>query len=161
MHTAYLLIGGNLGNRIENLQKAAWLVAQEAGQVLRQSSLYETAAWGFGDQPDFLNQVLEIRTPLNAAALMSMLLKIEKQMGRVREERNGPRLIDIDILLYGDEIHHNDHISIPHPRLPLRRFALIPLAELIPSFIHPELQLTIDALLQQTPDDLPVKKYNG
>jgi 2-amino-4-hydroxy-6-hydroxymethyldihydropteridine diphosphokinase len=105
MSTAYLLIGGNLGDRKANLLTAISLINEQCGSLTRSSSIYETEAWGKTDQPSFLNQALEITTSLNARQLMRKILKIEKEMGRVRKEKLGPRIIDIDILLFENEIH--------------------------------------------------------
>ena len=130
MRTAYLLIGGNLGNRKENLSKAISLINEQCGSLTRSSSIYETEAWGKTDQPSFLNQALEISTSLNARQLMRKVLKIEKEMGRVRKEKLGPRIIDIDILLFENEIHDLRFLKIPHPEMQNRRFVLVPLAEI-------------------------------
>ena len=117
MRTAYLLIGGNLGNRKENLLKAASLINEHCGDLTRSSSIYETAAWGITDQPSFLNQALEISTSLNARQLLRKILKIEKEMGRIRKEKLGPRIIDVDILLFENEIHDLRFLKIPHPEM--------------------------------------------
>jgi len=128
MSTAHLLIGGNLGDRKENLLTAISLINEQCGPLTRSSSVYETEAWGKTDQPSFLNQALEISTPLNARQLMRKILKIEKEMGRVRKEKLGPRIIDIDILLYENEIHDLRFLKIPHPEMHNRRFVLVALA---------------------------------
>ncbi|HEY8396300.1 MAG TPA: 2-amino-4-hydroxy-6-hydroxymethyldihydropteridine diphosphokinase [Flavihumibacter sp.] len=158
MHIAYLLLGGNLGNREIQLRQAKMELERRTGRITGQSSLYETAAWGNRDQPSFLNQAVELETELPATELMSRILEIEKDLGRKRQGLYGPRTIDIDILLYDDEIHVTDHLRVPHPRLPERRFALEPLAELIPSYLHPVLKKTISGLLNDCADPLPVHK---
>ncbi len=117
MNTAYLLTGGNLGERVHNLAMARELVEAQTGNIIAASSLYETAAWGNTDQPAFLNQAIMIETPLNARQLIRRILKIEKKMGRVREEKYGPRLIDIDILLFNNEKHNYQFLKLPHPVL--------------------------------------------
>jgi len=160
MNTAYLLTGGNLGERVHNLATARALVATQTGNIIAASSLYETAAWGNTDQPAFLNQAIMIETPLNARQLIRRILKIEKKMGRVREEKYGPRLIDIDILLFNNEKHNYQFLKLPHPEMQNRRFALLPLAEIAPEIIHPVLKKTITELLQECKDDLEVKKYS-
>ncbi|MGN6616109.1 MAG: 2-amino-4-hydroxy-6-hydroxymethyldihydropteridine diphosphokinase, partial [Ilyomonas sp.] len=124
MNKAYLLIGGNLGDRLHNLAKASQLIEQYAGTIIQGSAVYETEAWGLKDQPSFYNQALELQTPLAVKTLMQTLLQIEEQMGRKRVEKNGPRNIDIDILLFNDSIVHNDVVTVPHPRLTERKFAL-------------------------------------
>jgi 2-amino-4-hydroxy-6-hydroxymethyldihydropteridine diphosphokinase len=159
MNTAFILTGSNLGDRAGNLSHARDAITKQCGEVSNQSHLYETAAWGNEDQPAFLNQALELHTELTARQLIRKLLKIEKTMGRTREVRYGPRLIDIDILLFNDEIHRYELLKLPHPEMHRRRFALVPLAEIAPVIIHPELKMTIRELLEACPDPLPVKKY--
>ena len=158
MNTAYLLIGGNLGNRKENLLTTISLINEQCGPLTNSSSIYETEAWGKTDQPSFLNQALEISTSLNARQLMRKILKIEKIMGRIRKEKLGPRIIDIDILLFGNEIHDLPFLKIPHPEMQNRRFVLVPLAEINSSLQHPVLKKTIAELLEECPDNLEVKK---
>ena len=158
MRTAYLLIGGNLGDRKANLLTANSLINEQCGSLTRSSSIYETEAWGNVDQPSFLNQALEISTSLNARQLIRKILKIEKEMGRVRKEKLGPRIIDIDILLFENEIHDLRFLKIPHPEMQNRRFVLVPLAEIDPTLQHPVLKKTIAELLEECPDNLEVKK---
>ncbi len=160
MNKAYLLTGGNLGNRQENLATARNLITAQCGHIVAASSLYETAAWGNTDQPAFLNQALEVATTLNARQLIRRVLKAEKQMGRIREEKYGPRIIDIDILLFNNEKHNYHFLKLPHPEMQNRRFALVPLAEIAPSAIHPRLHKTVAELLEECKDDLGVKKYS-
>jgi 2-amino-4-hydroxy-6-hydroxymethyldihydropteridine diphosphokinase len=159
MSTAHLLIGGNLGDRKENLLTAISLISEQCGSLTKSSSVYETEAWGITDQPSFLNQALEISTSLNARQLMRKILKIEKEMGRVRKEKLGPRIIDIDILLFENEIHDLRFLNIPHPELQNRRFVLVPLAEIDPTLQHPVLKKTIAELLEECPDNLEVRKF--
>ncbi len=160
MNKAFLLTGGNLGDRQQNLSTARTCITEQCGKIIAASSLYETAAWGNTDQPAFLNQALEISTLFNARQLIRRLLKIEKQMGRVRKEKYGPRLIDIDILLFNNETHNYHFLKLPHPEMQKRRFALLPLAEIAPDEIHPVLNKTITALLKECKDELEVKKYS-
>ncbi len=159
MNRAYLLTGGNLGRREINLSKAREFINQQCGHIINSSSIYQTAAWGKTDQPAFLNQALEIDTSLNARQLMRRLLKVEKRIGRTREEKYGPRIIDIDILLFNNETHDYHFLKLPHPELQNRRFALLPLAEIAPHLIHPLLNKSIAELLEECPDQLAVKKY--
>ena len=160
MNKAFLLTGGNLGDRQQNLSTARTCITEQCGKIITASSIYETAAWGNSDQPAFLNQALEISTLFNARQLIRRLLKIEKQMGRVRKEKYGPRLIDIDILLFNNEIHNYHFLKLPHPEMQKRRFALLPLAEIAPDEIHPVINKTITKLLNDCKDELEVKKYS-
>ena len=158
MNHAYLLTGGNLGNRKQYLAMAGVLINQHCGSIIKTSSLYETAAWGKTDQPAFLNQALEVYTSLNAKQLMRCILKVEKMMGRIRREKYGPRLIDIDILLFNNEKHNYSFLKLPHPEMQNRRFALLPLTEIAPGIIHPVFNKTITDLLNECEDKLEVKK---
>jgi len=160
MHTAYLLIGGNIGDRHFNLQDAARMIEEYCGDIISISSIYETAAWGFTDQPAFLNQVLVLNTELEPEELMHQLLTAEVKLGRVREQKMGPRTIDIDILLIDDLILQTEHLTVPHPFLHQRRFALTPLAEVAPTRKHPILLKTISELLTDCPDTLAVTKIS-
>lgn len=155
--TAYLLIGGNIGDRVANLAKARESIGLRCGRIKRCSAVYETAAWGIEDQPAFLNQVLELETVLPPGGLLRTVLEVEASMGRRRELRNGPRTIDIDILLYGDRVVAEQDLHIPHPRLADRRFALTPLAELAPGLTHPCTGMSIRRMLEACADRLPVR----
>ena len=159
MNQVFILTGSNLGNREENLAVASELINRQCGTVINTSSIYETAAWGKTDQPGFLNQALELETSLNAKQLIRRVLKVEKKMGRIRKEKFDPRIIDIDILLFNSAVYNFDFLTIPHPELHNRRFALIPLAELAKEVIHPVFNKTISALLEKCADKLEVKKY--
>lgn len=157
MNKAYLLIGGNTGNRRKNLEKAVVNIREACGKVITTSHLYETAAWGKTDQDAFLNQAVLVETPLAPDQLLQTILSIELKMGRHRQEKYGPRIIDIDILFYNDIIINQPMLVIPHPALPQRRFALTPLCEIAPDYIHPVLKKSIKVLLDECPDPLEVE----
>jgi 2-amino-4-hydroxy-6-hydroxymethyldihydropteridine diphosphokinase len=159
MHKVYLLTGGNIGNRVQNLAEASQLLNQSAGTIIQESALFETAAWGITDQGAFLNQALEIDTVHEPHTLLRIILQIERQMGRVRYEKNGPRIIDIDILFFADMIISDEKLTIPHPLLSERRFALVPMNDIAPDFVHPLSGLIINTLLLQCPDLLAVNRY--
>lgn len=158
MHTAYLLTGSNLGDRFSYLHLAYTLIQQQCGVVQAASSFYQTAAWGLTDQPDFYNQALALHTRLKPEALMQTLLNIELAIGRKRDIKMGPRIIDIDILLLDEEVINTGLLTVPHPFLAERRFALLPLAEIAPAVVHPVLHKTVLQLLDDCPDTLDVNK---
>jgi 2-amino-4-hydroxy-6-hydroxymethyldihydropteridine diphosphokinase len=158
MNKAFLLTGGNMGNRAENLKRSCTLIEHYCGSVVKKSALYETAAWGKTDQPDYLNQVLLLDTELPPEELLRNILTIEKEMGRMRTEKYGPRNIDIDILLYNDLVINEPELKIPHPQMENRRFALVPLNEIASELVHPLFHKTILELLIECPDPLAVHK---
>jgi len=158
MNTVYLLIGGNLGNVRETFRNAIDAIGHEVGVVSKESSLYETAAWGMENQPAFLNQVLEAQTMFSAREVLEKVLKIEQELGRIRAEKNGPRIIDIDILFYNKDIIDEPALKVPHPLLHKRNFTLFPLSEIASALVHPVFQKNIQALLSETTDTLTVKK---
>ena len=154
----FLLLGSNLGDRPQVLAAAREMIAGQAGSIVNQSAIYETEPWGITDQPAFLNQVLEITTSLLPEDLLRIILNIEHDLGRIRYERWGARVIDIDILYFGQTIMDSARLTLPHPRIQDRRFVLAPLAEIAPGFIHPVLQKTTSKLLEQCPDTSAVSK---
>lgn len=145
----FLALGSNLGNRLQNLQQAIFSLPPEV-LPLRASQVYETPPWGIEDQPRFLNMAIEAATALPPLELLNYLKNREKQMGRRESVRYGPRLIDMDILFYEDQIFNEEQLQIPHPRLHERSFVLLPLHDLIPEFQHPLLKKSITALLKTT-----------
>jgi 2-amino-4-hydroxy-6-hydroxymethyldihydropteridine diphosphokinase len=155
---AYLLLGSNLGDRAARLSQARADLAATAGRLVAASALYETAAWGVEDQPAFLNQVLAIETELDGPTLLTACQAAEQQQGRERLMHWGARTLDVDILLFGQEIIATPTLTVPHPALPARRFALVPLAELAPQLMHPQLHRTIAELLADCPDALAVTR---
>jgi len=152
----YLLLGTNLGNKVKNLEKVIELLVANRVAIRKESSIYETAAWGIEDQPSFLNQVIEIETSRAPEKLLELLQEIELKMGRVRKVKWGERLIDIDILYYGDTIVDQEELKIPHPEIQNRRFTLAPLVELSPELIHPVLKKRQEVLLEECEDSLDV-----
>lgn len=156
---AYLLLGSNLGDRAARLAQARHDLAATTGRLMATSALYETAAWGLEDQPAFLNQVLAVETELAAPALLAACLAAEQEQGRERLVRWAARTLDVDILLFGQEIISSPTLTVPHPALPGRRFALVPLAEVAPQLVHPQLCRTVAELLASCPDPLPVQRW--
>ncbi|MGB8253122.1 MAG: 2-amino-4-hydroxy-6-hydroxymethyldihydropteridine diphosphokinase [Anaerolineaceae bacterium] len=157
-HRIYLSFGSNLGNRQENLLCAYDLLAPEV-RLIRTSSIYETAPWGYLEQPAFLNCVVEAKTNLSPTALLVKLKGIETELGRQPTFRNGPRLIDIDILLYDKMVISSDEITIPHPRMLERAFVLVPLAEIAGDLQYSPTGETINSLLEGI-DKKGVERYN-
>lgn len=157
--TAYLLLGGNLGNREANLKRAIELLNDKIGNVIAISSLYETAAWGKTNQPAFLNQAVSLQTRLTALEVLERALGIEQELGRVRKDKWGERLIDIDLILFGNEIINiPDKLQVPHPHMQDRKFVMEPLAEIAPEAVHPVLGETILSICRNIEDPLEVKK---
>lgn len=147
MTAAYLALGSNLGARAANLSQALRLLEDDRLRTARVSSVYESAPMYFADQPAFLNLVAEVRTTLSPEELLERCHRVERALGRERLMKNGPRTVDVDILLYAKRVVSTPALEIPHPRLAERRFVLEPLAELAPRRTHPVLRRTIADLL--------------
>jgi 2-amino-4-hydroxy-6-hydroxymethyldihydropteridine diphosphokinase len=155
----YLSLGSNLGDRAENLARAVDGLPGAGINVLRQSSIYETEPVDFLDQPWFLNTVLEAETLLPPAQLLAALQGIERRLGSRKLVARGPRIIDLDILIYGGVVVRTAEMEIPHPRMAERRFVLVPLAELAPGLVHPIFHATIADLLAATRDNSGLKVW--
>jgi 2-amino-4-hydroxy-6-hydroxymethyldihydropteridine diphosphokinase len=158
MNGIYLLLGSNLGDRLNELSKAGQLL-QENDIVINQcSSIYETEPWGIVDQPHFLNVVLKVETKRSPEQLLQICLLIENKMGRKREIKWGARNIDIDILIFFNEVISTDELTLPHPGVIDRRFTLLLLCELAGHKLHPEEDQTLQQLLDKLPDDQSCKR---
>jgi 2-amino-4-hydroxy-6-hydroxymethyldihydropteridine diphosphokinase len=156
--TVYLSLGSNLGDRTKNLRDAIAALAEAGVPVTRVSSMYETEPVDYLDQPWFLNCAVEAETELGSLELLHALRGIEAQMGSKKLVAKGPRLIDMDILLYGGEVIDTPELQVPHPRMHLRRFVLEPLAEIAPQVRHPVSGLTAVEMLANSPDKSAVRK---
>lgn len=156
---AYLALGTNLGDRFHFLSKAIDSLEKRGIEVLAQSPVYETEAVGYTDQPDFLNMVVRVRTDLPPASLLREMLDIEQENGRVRDEKWGPRTLDLDILFYGKLVIKNSDLIVPHPLMQERAFVLLPLRDVAPDLVHPVLQLTIRELAEQVPGKGGVRRW--
>lgn len=148
MKIAYLGLGTNLGDKEKNLKEAIRILKEHEGiNIIRESSFYITEPVGYENQPDFLNAVVQIETNLSPFELLEACRFVENELKRERIIRWGPRIIDVDILLYEDLVIASDELSIPHPRMHERKFVLEPLAEIAPNVIHPSLKITVKKLL--------------
>lgn len=161
METAYVLFGSNMGDKAQIFDQTCLYINIRCGRVVKISAAYESEPWGFEADEWFLNRVIVVETMLPPETLLQELLAIEKDLGRVRHpeiEGYTSRTADLDLLYYGDRVIHSATLTVPHPRLHLRRFALVPLCEVAPDLVHPVLQMTQTELLQQCPDDAVVRE---
>ncbi|ARK13558.1 2-amino-4-hydroxy-6-hydroxymethyldihydropteridine diphosphokinase [Fibrivirga algicola] len=156
----YLLLGANLGDKQQTFAQARQYIGEQVGTIVSASSLYETEAWGVTNQPTYLNQVLLVETYLTPADVLTRTQAIEQRLGRIRAEKWGVRLIDIDLLFYDSLILNSPTLTLPHPLLHERRFTLMPLAELAPNFVHPVLGLPVHMLLANCTDENEVIKFS-
>jgi len=161
MERVYLSLGSNIGDRSANIARAIAALGERGVSVTRESSLYETEPVEFREQDWFLNSVIEGETELEPEELMKELLAIERSLGRERRVPKGPRVIDIDVLFYGDRVIHEPGIDVPHARLSQRRFVLVPFAEIAPGVRHPVSGKTIAELLAETPDRSEVRRWKA
>ncbi len=161
MSGIYLLLGSNLGDSNAMLEKARAMISMEIGGIITTSSLYATKAWGAENQPDFLNQVVEVDSALSPEELLKKVNEIEKALGRVRKTKWGTRSIDIDILYYQNEIVQTENLLVPHPQNQNRNFVLVPMVEIAPDFVHPIFKCSQKELLEKSPDKLGVTKLSS
>lgn len=159
-HTAYIALGANVGDRKDSLERAVRTLS-EVGEVVRVSSWYETEPVEVTDQPWFLNGVVELTTELSASELMKKLLAIEEKMGRKRTRVKGPRNIDLDLLLFDNEVVNEPELTLPHPEMHKRAFVLTPLAEIAPEAMHPILRKTAKTLLESLPQHEAVRPLSS
>jgi 2-amino-4-hydroxy-6-hydroxymethyldihydropteridine diphosphokinase len=150
MPTVYLGIGSNLGDREDNCRKAIDLLMESGLKVVKKSSMHETEPWGVKGQPRFINMAVETETELRPREMLNVLKAIEKRMGRVEAERYGPRIIDLDILLYDSLVIDEPDLKIPHPLMHEREFVLKPLSEIAPDVVHPVLKKTIREIAKKS-----------
>jgi 2-amino-4-hydroxy-6-hydroxymethyldihydropteridine diphosphokinase len=161
MHRVYLLLGSNLGDRKFILKEARNQIELRIGTVEKQSSIYETEPWGIREQPEYLNQALEIKTDFSVIDIAAICLDIEKKSGRVREEKWQARTLDIDILFFDKEIIQTKELTIPHLQIQNRKFALLPMEEIAADYIHPVLKKTIKELLNICSDNSEVVIFSA
>ena len=157
----HLILGSNLGNRVEQITRAKKLIREQVGEIDHESHLYETQPWGKEEQPWFINQVIKISSPLEPAELLYSVKKIERETGRLPNEKWDARHIDIDILLCGDRIIDEGDLFIPHPLLHTRNFTLIPLMEIAANMVHPLLMKSIEELYLECRDTGEVYIFNA
>ena len=160
MNMAFLSVGGNLGDRMGYIEAAEKALNKECGRIINTSSVYETEPWGSSSGRHYLNRVIQLETALSAEQLLQKTLAMEQELGRIRSaEQNADRTMDIDLLLFNRDIIHASHLQVPHPRLHLRNFVLVPLNEIAPDLVHPVLQKNMSTLLQECRDELKAVKY--
>lgn len=159
MATVYLALGSNIGNRAENLRKATALLGESGVSIQKMSSIYETEPLDYLDQDWFLNAALEAETDLEPHALLKVMRGIEAAMGSRKAFSKGPRLIDLDVLLYGNECIATPELQIPHPRMLSRRFVLVPLAEIAPNLRHPSWPASAKQMLERCSDASEIREF--
>ena len=159
MNEVYLQLGSNIGDRLDNLDQSIKIITERIGNVLEKSSVYESTPWGVENQRNFLNQVIFLKSNFDPYTILDLVLQIEKDMGRIRIEKWGERIIDIDILFIDDLIIESENLCIPHEFIAKRKFVLQPMCEIAPGFIHPKFNKTISQLLEECIDDEKVNVY--
>ena len=163
MIRCYLLFGSNQGDQASLLERACIRIQNSCGMLVERSSAYLSEPWGFDAEEWFMNELLVVETELEPDELMDKLMEIETELGRVRHpETKGycSRTVDLDILYYGDQVIRTEKVTAPHPRLHLRKFALMPLCEIIPDFLHPVFNLSQKELLDRCPDTSTIQQLN-
>src|SRR5450432_851795 len=159
MATVYLALGSNIGERAENLRRAMELLVNVGVEIKKASSIYETEPVDYLEQEWFLNSVLEAKTNLDPLALLRAMRDIEAALGSKKAFAKGPRLVDLDILLYGDQSIDTEELQVPHPRMLERKFVLVPLVEIAPELRHPGWPATAKEILAKTKDPSEVRKF--
>ena len=155
----FISLGSNMGNRHEHLMNAIGAIEENIGRVLARSDIYETEAWGKKDQDDFLNMVIEVASTHDEMDVLKKMLSIEADMGRERSERWSPRIIDLDLLFYGQRKVKSANLTLPHPEIQNRHFVLRPMTEIAPKFIHPVFQQSMQYLSTTCKDTSTVRRY--
>lgn len=160
MATVYLALGSNIGNRAENLRKATAMLGESGVRIQKISSIYETEPVDYLEQDWFLNAVLEAETDLEPPALLKVMRGIETSMGSRKAFSKGPRMIDLDVLLFGDESIDTPELQIPHPRMLSRKFVLVPLAEIAPRLRHPSWPASAKEMLERCEDTSEIREFH-
>ena len=159
INKVFISLGSNLGDKTKNLLSAKFKIINDIGNIIKESKIYESEPWGFKNQPNFLNQVIIIKCVYNANVVLQKCLKIEKEFGRIRKIKWAPRIIDIDILYFNNEIINEKGLLIPHPQIENRNFVLIPLKEIEKKYLHPGINKTHEDLLKLSEDNSKVSEY--
>ena len=162
MNTIYLHLGGNIGNRLLYISKAFVLITKYIGKIIDRSSLYESEPWGFNSDSEFINICIAVKSKLSAREVLLKIRRIEDELGRKREKNKySSRSIDIDIVFFNSEIINEKDLIIPHPKIQARKFVLVPLYEILPDFIHPTIEKSIEVLLRECKDRKKVLLYKN
>ena len=159
INKVFLSLGSNVGDRIHNLSLGRSKLFNEVGKIINNSKIYESEPWGFKFQANFLNQIIIIETYLESKEVLKHILSIEKKLGRIRKEKWAPRIIDIDILFFNNDIINSKNLVIPHPLIQNRNFILVPLNEIAKNYVHPGTNKTMSQLLKLSKDKLNVFEY--
>ena len=160
MNIVYLQLGSNLGNREQLISYAVQQVLEHVGAVNSRSQIYESTPWRVDGQENYLNQIIEVRTCLSAEEILAVILTIENDLGRVRIEKWGERLIDIDIIFFNNDIIENSDLCVPHKHMHERNFVLVPLNEIASDFIHPKYNKTVSQLFDESKDTDKIVPYD-